>query len=99
MIGGNVRKALGIAGIRQLIEIHNLHVTPGRKQVPNKIRPDKARTTRYENLHAVSPFCSNPPVMSNRCPVLFAVSRMSRRSPAPWAFVCSGFRDHVRSTQ
>src|SRR6266576_2954092 len=64
MIAGNVRKALWIACMRQLVEIHNLHVTLGREQVPNKIRPDKARATGYKNLHAVSPFCSNPPVIS-----------------------------------
>src|SRR5713101_1214648 len=76
------------------VEIHILHITLGREQVPNKIRPDKARTTGHKNLHAVSPFCSNLSVY-NRCMVLFAVSRMSRWDPTTWGFVCSGFRDHV----
>src|SRR5258708_14705545 len=75
MIAGNVRKALRIARIRQFVEIHNLHITLGREQVPNKIRPDKARTTRYKNLHAVSPFWS---VMSIITATFYSPSRPCR---------------------
>src|SRR6266478_7439995 len=35
----------------------------------------------------------------NRCPVLFAVSPMSRRSPTTWDFVCSGLGHHVGGTK
>src|SRR6266481_641163 len=78
MIAGNVGKAFRIARIRQFVEIHNLHITLGREQVPNKIRPDKARTTGHKNLHAVSPFCSNLSVMSMIDAWFYSPSRACR---------------------
>src|SRR6266436_3198726 len=50
----------------------------GPQQVPNKIRPDKARTARYENLHTVSPICSNLSVMSIIDATFYSPSRACR---------------------
>src|SRR5437016_11488217 len=78
MIARKVREAFRIARIRQLVEIHNLHITLGREQVPNEIRSDKARTTRYENFHVVSPFCSGLSAMSIIDITFYSPSRACR---------------------
>ncbi len=52
----DIREALGIAGVRQLIEIDNFNLAAGVQKKPHEIGADKPRSTCNENFQSLPSF-------------------------------------------
>ena len=91
-----IAEALGISGVRELIEIYDADVAAGGKNVPNKIRPDKTCSPSHQKFQGNSPFKGSTRSTANAMGgLLVCIAGMPRRDPASGDFVGSGFRNHV----